>query len=67
MSPMRTRLGVLALLGFVLASSELSGQNVDPGRKAFETRCAGCHGADGNGGEMGPSIVLRSRRATTGS
>ncbi|HEX9368671.1 MAG TPA: PQQ-binding-like beta-propeller repeat protein, partial [Vicinamibacterales bacterium] len=34
-------------------------QNVDPGRKAFETRCAACHGADGNGGEMGPPIGLR--------
>lgn len=34
-------------------------QNVDPGRRAFETYCASCHGADGNGGEMGPPIVLR--------
>ena len=34
-------------------------QTVDPGRKAFETRCAACHGADGNGGEMGPPIGLR--------
>lgn len=34
-------------------------QTVDPGRKAFETRCARCHGADGNGGEMGPPIGVR--------
>ena len=34
-------------------------QSVDPGRKAFESRCARCHGADGNGGEMGPTIVER--------
>jgi alcohol dehydrogenase (cytochrome c) len=34
-------------------------QDVDPGRKVFETRCARCHGADGNGGEMGPPIVLK--------
>src|SRR5262245_61335931 len=34
-------------------------QDADPGRKVFETRCARCHGADGNGGEMGPPIVLR--------
>lgn len=31
----------------------------DPGRKLFETRCAGCHGSDGNGGEHGPGIVAR--------
>ena len=34
-------------------------EDVAAGRKAFETRCARCHGADGNGGEMGPPIVLR--------
>jgi len=48
--------GVLALL---CAAVGLPAQNVDPGRKAFESRCARCHGADGNGGEMGPPIVLR--------
>src|SRR6266700_1096899 len=32
---------------------------VDPGRQAFESRCARCHGADGNGGEMGPAIAVR--------
>jgi alcohol dehydrogenase (cytochrome c) len=34
-------------------------QNADPGRAQFETRCARCHGGDGNGGEMGPPIALR--------
>ena len=34
-------------------------QTIDPGRKSFETYCARCHGADGNGGEMGPPIALR--------
>jgi alcohol dehydrogenase (cytochrome c) len=34
-------------------------QAPDPGRKTFESRCARCHGADGRGGEMGPSIVER--------
>jgi alcohol dehydrogenase (cytochrome c) len=34
-------------------------QNPDSGRQAFEGRCARCHGADGNGGEMGPPIALR--------
>ena len=29
------------------------------GRAVFEQRCAQCHGADGNGGEMGPPIAVR--------
>ena len=32
---------------------------VDVGRQAFEARCARCHGADGNGGDIGPPIGLR--------
>src|ERR1700683_4699616 len=32
---------------------------VPAGRKTFETRCSVCHGADGNGGEMGPAIARR--------
>ena len=44
---------VLVLAPIVVA------QRVDQGRKSFESRCARCHGADGNGGEMGPSITRR--------
>jgi alcohol dehydrogenase (cytochrome c) len=29
------------------------------GRLTFEKSCGKCHGADGNGGEMGPAIVYR--------
>lgn len=32
---------------------------VDGGRQVFEARCAGCHGADGNGGDIGPPIGSR--------
>ena len=35
-------------------------QNVDAGRQAFVTRCASCHGTDGNGGELGPAIAARA-------
>jgi cytochrome c oxidase cbb3-type subunit III len=38
----------------------------DAGRKLFESRCAGCHGLDGRGGEKGPNIATRpeiSRRS----
>jgi mono/diheme cytochrome c family protein len=63
---MRTRVGVLGVIvlasvGSVLRSDLLAtaGQTLDPGRAAFEGRCARCHGADGNGGEMGPPIAQR--------
>jgi alcohol dehydrogenase (cytochrome c) len=46
---------LVALLGLALNAA----QGADPGRKAFETYCARCHGADGNGGEMGPPIAIR--------
>ena len=36
-----------------------SRRRVDPGRRIFEARCARCHGADGNGGDMGPAIAQR--------
>jgi alcohol dehydrogenase (cytochrome c) len=32
-------------------------QDTETGRKQFESLCASCHGADGAGGEHGPSIV----------
>jgi alcohol dehydrogenase (cytochrome c) len=47
----------LGLLAFVTLSA--AQQSPGPGRVAFETRCARCHGADANGGEMGPPIVRR--------
>jgi alcohol dehydrogenase (cytochrome c) len=34
-------------------------QDLDAGRRTFETRCGRCHGADGGGTEMGPAIVQR--------
>jgi alcohol dehydrogenase (cytochrome c) len=37
----------------------LFGQAPLPGRRHFENRCAGCHGGDGTGGELGPSIIRR--------
>jgi alcohol dehydrogenase (cytochrome c) len=32
------------------------------GLETFENRCSGCHGSDGNGGELGPNIAVRMRR-----
>jgi cytochrome c oxidase cbb3-type subunit 3 len=34
--------------------------NVD-GKQAFESRCAGCHGLDGRGGERAPDIALNRK------
>jgi len=31
----------------------------NPGAQAFASRCASCHGTDGNGGELGPAIAPR--------
>src|SRR5271169_6301170 len=42
-----------------LVASLLLAQDPDSGRRQFENRCAGCHGGDGNGGELGPGIVRR--------
>src|SRR5687768_1309869 len=47
---------VAAVLG---AAAVVTSQTPVPGRKSFESRCARCHGADGAGGEMGPSILER--------
>jgi len=44
-----------------LAAGSLAGQDAAPGRSTFETRCARCHGSDGNGGELGPAIASRMR------
>jgi alcohol dehydrogenase (cytochrome c) len=43
----------------LIAAPALVAQNADPGGQVFESRCARCHGADGNGGEMGPPILAR--------
>ncbi len=48
----------------LLSAAGLSAQDVDPGRLVFENRCARCHGADGNGGELGPAITGRLRAHT---
>ncbi|MDP9322494.1 MAG: PQQ-binding-like beta-propeller repeat protein [Acidobacteriota bacterium] len=56
---MRIRAVAIGILGLFPLTGLLAGQDVDAGRKVFESRCARCHGADGNGGEMGPPITFR--------
>jgi len=43
----------------LLAASASAAQSPDPGRTTYATRCSGCHGSNGGGGELGPSIVAR--------
>ena len=38
------------------ASEESRPAKLVPGRQDFESRCSGCHGLDGRGGERGPNI-----------
>jgi alcohol dehydrogenase (cytochrome c) len=50
---------VIALWGYTA-----SGQTLELGRKSYEARCVGCHGADGGGGGHGPGIIdIRRPRA----
>jgi alcohol dehydrogenase (cytochrome c) len=41
------------------AQAQPPAASVSTGRTIFENRCSGCHGADGNGGELGPAIARR--------
>lgn len=47
------------LLAIILGLAAQSVPKIEPGRKTFEARCAVCHGADGNGGDIGPAITSR--------
>jgi alcohol dehydrogenase (cytochrome c) len=44
---------------FCFLAAMAAAQVPDPGRTAFETRCARCHGGDATGGESGPSIIAQ--------
>jgi alcohol dehydrogenase (cytochrome c) len=51
---------VAGLAGIFLANAPSTcAQSLEAGRKLFELRCARCHGASAEGGEMGPGITSR--------
>jgi alcohol dehydrogenase (cytochrome c) len=52
---MRSLLLLLCLPSAVLVPA----QTADAGRTQFDGHCAGCHGKQGNGGELGPAIAAR--------
>ncbi len=45
------------LIIITLTIGGVLGQNVQSGENVFESRCAPCHGGDGNGGEHGPPLT----------
>src|SRR6476659_4974476 len=50
---------VMILVWMLAPASIAWAQSPDSGRQVFVSRCAGCHGSDGNGGELGPAIAAR--------
>jgi len=54
----------MRFLLFVVCVSLAVAQDADPGKLAFEARCARCHGGDGSGGDMGPDIRERQSANT---
>ena len=48
-----------AIVGVVACALPAHAQDVESGRAVFASRCAACHGTEGGGGELGPSIVSR--------
>ena len=46
-------------LGLFLVLPGSAQRQPNPGRELFASRCAACHGGDGNGGEFAPGIVTR--------
>jgi alcohol dehydrogenase (cytochrome c) len=52
-------LALLASAAFLANDSRTAAQSLEAERKTFEQHCARCHGAAGEGGEMGPFILVR--------
>jgi len=50
---------VIAGLVMFVGASSVYAQRAESGRQVFASRCAACHGTEGGGGELGPSIVAR--------
>src|SRR3977135_3200512 len=58
MSMKALRVSILSLITWLGCSIAMA-QTPDAGRQVVVARCAGCHGSDGNGGELGPGISTR--------
>ena len=49
----------ILLVVWLLPAGLLPAQTPVTGRTQFDGHCAVCHGKGGNGGELGPAIVVR--------
>src|SRR5215831_21348085 len=49
----------LVFVATLFFAATAGAQPPDAGRQVFAQRCAGCHGSDANGGELGPGIATR--------
>ena len=59
------QLPLLILSSVLLSTVPLRAQDA-AGRQQFISHCAVCHGADGHGGQLGPTIVdVQNPRATS--
>src|SRR5712691_10775845 len=54
-----TNLTITFVMFIALLTAAAQEQAGPGGRATFVSRCAGCHGTDGNGGELGPAITNR--------
>jgi alcohol dehydrogenase (cytochrome c) len=56
---LKAPIALVLLCALPLAARAQAPDATAAGRATFESRCSGCHGADGNGGELGPAIAWR--------
>jgi alcohol dehydrogenase (cytochrome c) len=52
----------IVALPFVIGGSALPAMEAAEGARLFSTHCGNCHGADGRGGQMAPSLLPRLAR-----
>lgn len=68
MYPRRTQalfiLGTMLFSGYALQKVQAQASNANTGAQRFMEYCAGCHGADGRGGDKAPSLVAPSNTAS---
>lgn len=56
-------LGTMFFSGYAFVSMQAQESESGPGAQRFMEYCAGCHGADGRGGDKAPSLVAPSNTA----
>ncbi len=62
LNKLKTLIAILFAPNYMMAQQPAHADlaTFEAGKKEYETLCAGCHGADGAGGERGPGIITSS-------